>query len=196
MRRFPVIPTIIVATAVAIMIGLGVWQLRRSQEKEALLARYEAAANLPAVHWPTMTVDDARLPLFRAASTMCLNPVATTVIAGRNNRGQSGYSHLVDCQTGAEGPGIRVDIGWSQDPRAGDRWPGGQVSGIIAPDSRQRIRLVSAAGLAGLEASAPPSPADIPNNHSSYAVHWFLFAVSAALIYVLAVRSRAPGKQR
>ena len=196
MRRLPLVPTIIVASAVAVMIGLGVWQLQRAQEKEALLARYETAANLPAVHWPTAGVDDARLPLFRAASAMCLKPVATTVVAGRNNRGHSGYSHLVDCQTGAEGPGIRVDIGWSQDPRAGDRWRGGQVSGIIAPDSQQRIRLVSAVGLAGLEASAPPSPTDIPNSHRSYAVQWFLFAVSAAVIYVLAVRSRAPGKQR
>ena len=53
-----------------------------------------------------------------------------------------------------------------------------------------RMRLVSATGLAGLEASAPPSLETIPNNHRSYAVQWFLFAAIAAVIYVLAVRSR------
>ena len=37
MPRFPVISTIIVALAVATMIGLGIWQLQRKGEKEALL---------------------------------------------------------------------------------------------------------------------------------------------------------------
>src|SRR5205085_173423 len=36
-RRLPLIPTIIVAAAVAIMIGLGVWQLQRARWKEGLL---------------------------------------------------------------------------------------------------------------------------------------------------------------
>jgi surfeit locus 1 family protein len=41
-----------------------------------------------------------------------------------------------------------------------------------------------------LVASAPPSPATIPNNHLNYAVQWFLFAGIAALIYFLALRQR------
>ena len=49
MKRWPIIPTIIVIIAVAIMIGLGVWQLQRKAEKEALLARYNAADGLPAI---------------------------------------------------------------------------------------------------------------------------------------------------
>ena len=43
-RKLPIIPTILVALAVATMIGLGFWQLERRQEKEALLASYAAAA--------------------------------------------------------------------------------------------------------------------------------------------------------
>lgn len=190
MAKIPLLPTIVVAVAVAAMIGLGVWQLSRAQEKEALLARYGAADILPPIAWPSVPPDTAKLPLFRKAAVMCLEPVAARLLAGRNLQGQSGYSHLVDCRTGAEGPGARVDIGWSQDPRAGAVWKGGRVSGIIAPDTEQRMKLVSAVGLGGLEASAPPSPADIPNNHRSYAVQWFLFAVAAAVIYVLALRAR------
>lgn len=195
MAKMPLLPTIVVGLAVAVMIGLGVWQLARAQEKEALLARYGAAENLPPITWPAVPPDTAKLPLFRKAAVMCLEPVAAKLLAGRNLQGQSGYSHLVDCRTGAEGPGARIDIGWSQDPRAGAPWKGGRVSGVIAPDTEQRIKLVSATGLAGLEASAPPSPADIPNNHRSYAVQWFLFAVAAAVIYVLALRARTGSRE-
>ena len=34
-RKLPLIPTILVALAVAAMIGLGIWQLERRKEKEA-----------------------------------------------------------------------------------------------------------------------------------------------------------------
>ncbi|HVF84165.1 MAG TPA: SURF1 family protein [Sphingomicrobium sp.] len=189
-RRLPLIPTIVVLAAVAVMIGLGVWQLRRAAEKEAMLQWFQAATGLPAVSWPSIILADDKLPLFRQSSGICLQPVGVKLIAGRNRTGESGYSHLVDCRTGAEGPGMRVDIGWSRDPRAGADWRGGPVKGTVAPDGEVRMRLVSANGLAGLAASAPPNTADIPNNHRSYAVQWFLFAGLALGIYLLAVRSK------
>lgn len=189
-RRLPIIPTIVVLVAVATMIGLGIWQLRRASEKNAMLQRLEAAAGLPPVGWPTLPIPEDRLPLFRQANGMCLQPVSKTVIAGRNRNGESGYSHLVNCRTGTEGSGMRVDIGWSKDPRAGGNWRGGPVDGTIAPDSQTQLRLVSATGLAGLEPSAPPNTADIPNNHRSYALQWFLFAAAALGIYLLALRGR------
>src|SRR3546814_8511869 len=40
MRRFPLIATLIVALAVAAMIGLGVWQLQRMTWKDGLLNSY------------------------------------------------------------------------------------------------------------------------------------------------------------
>ena len=43
-RKLPLIPTILVALAVAAMIGLGIWQLERRKEKEALLAAKEKAS--------------------------------------------------------------------------------------------------------------------------------------------------------
>jgi cytochrome oxidase assembly protein ShyY1 len=189
-RRLPVLATLIVVAAAAIMIGLGVWQLQRAQEKEAMLARFEAAAGLPPVAWPTSPIGSEDAPLFRRSSGHCLQPVATKAIAGRNRQGESGYSHLVDCRTGSEGPGMRVDIGWSRDPRAGATWAGGPVTGVIAPDGEMRMRLVSTSGLAGLQPSSAPSPSDIPNNHRSYAVQWFLFAAIALVIYGLAVRAK------
>ena len=78
-----------------------------------------------------------------------------------------------------------VILGWSRDPKA-PAWRGGEVMGVIAPGPR----LVADPPLAGLAANARPDPSDIPNNHLSYAVQWFLFAATALVIYVLAVRKR------
>ena len=50
-----------------------------------------------------------------------------------------------------------VVTGWAKDPNAMTNWRGGPVSGVIGPDQRNRMRLVSGEGLGGLEASAPPS---------------------------------------
>jgi surfeit locus 1 family protein len=188
-RRLPLLATLMVTGAVLTMIGLGIWQLQRLGEKKALLARYEAARDLPAIAFPTIPVGED-LPLFRQASGNCLRVIARRTGAGENLKGETGFVHIADCGSGAEGPGMAVEFGWSKDPNAGGGWKGGEVRGIIAPDSRSRMRLVSSTGLGGLEASKPPSPDSIPNNHLAYAIQWFLFAFIAALIYALALRKR------
>jgi cytochrome oxidase assembly protein ShyY1 len=53
-----------------------------------------------------------------------------------------------------------------------------------------RMRLVAASAPPGLEPSAAPSVSAIPNNHRSYALQWFAFALIALVIYGLAVRKR------
>ena len=192
-RRIPIIPTIIVALAVATMIGLGFWQIRRAHEKEALLASYAAAKDMDEIGFPTMPLAGDP-PLFQRATGRCLQVTGWRQVAGENRRGQIGYAFLADCSTGAEGPGMVVDAGWSANPQAKPTWTGGEVAGTIAPDKQSRMRLVSAAGLGGLEASAPPSPAMIPNNHRSYAFQWFAFAAVALVIYVLALAKRNKGQ--
>jgi len=190
MRRLPLFPTLLVAAACLVMIGLGIWQLQRAGEKKALLARYAAAQGQPPIAFPTIPINEDALPLFRRASGNCVRVQSRRTAAGENRRGESGFLHIADCGSGAEGPGMAVELGWSKNPNAGAGWKGGEVEGVIAPDRKSRMRLVSATGLAGLEPSAPPSPASIPNNHLSYAIQWFVFAGIAALIYWLAVRKR------
>ena len=189
-RRLPVIPTIVVLAAVAVMITLGVWQLRRAAWKEGLIARYAQAAQLPPIAFPTEPLSDEALPLFRHATGTCLRTVARRAGAGQNRSGEPGFVHIVDCATGAEGPGMSVELGWSKDPNARIAWAGGLVSGIIAPDSKKRMRLVAASAPPGLQPSAEPSLESIPNNHRSYAVQWFAFAAIALTIYGLAVAKR------
>ena len=188
-RRWPLIPTIIVAAAIATMIGLGIWQLQRREQKLALLETLAAAQHLPPIAWPTAP-STAPLPLDRAASGNCRSVAGFRTAAGQNDGGDPGFLVIADCRVGAEGPGMAVEIGWSKNPNAGHDYKGGPVSGIIAPDSVSRMRLVATKPGPGLEASAPPSPDSIPNNQLSYAIQWFLFAAMAAVIYPLALRRR------
>jgi surfeit locus 1 family protein len=189
MKRWPIIPTIIVVIAVAIMIGLGVWQLQRKAEKEALLARYNAADGLPAIAWPVVP-DPKALPLFRRSTVMCGKVIKIESVSGSNRAGDAGFAHVASCQTGgAEGVNAKVAIGWSERPQS-PSWNGGLVRGIIAPDGVQLIKLVSTDRADGLQQLALPSPAQIPNNHFLYAIQWFIFAAAASIIYILAVRKR------
>ena len=189
-RRLPILPTLIVLAAVAVMIGLGIWQLRRAHWKDGLIAQYQHAEKLPPLTWPTEPIAKEQLPLFRHATGICLKPIGQRAVAGENRTGEPGYAHIVDCSTGAEGPGMSVEVGWSKNPNARVNWNGGLVSGVIAPDRRSGMRLVAASAPPGLEPSALPSLASIPNNHRSYAAQWFSFAAIALIIYGLAVRKR------
>ena len=183
-RRFPVVATLVVLVAVGIMIRLGYWQLDRLAQKEALLARYAAAGpSVPEVRWPGSATDvDDRL--FHRSSVDCLEVTGSRIVSGRSLSGEAGLVHRFSCVL-AGGGMADVVLGWSRNP-APRVWRGGAVSGIIAPGPR----LIADPPLAGLEANARPDPRDIPNNHLSYAVQWFLFAAVALVIYVLAVRKR------
>jgi len=198
-RRVPIVPTIVVAVAVAAMIALGLWQLvDRLPKKEAFLAQLAANPARPPIAFPR-TPDD-RL-LFRRTSGVCLQPVSIK-LAGA---GASGYRAIARCRTGAEGPGMIVQLGTTRDPNAKVAWAGGPVAGFIshAPDGRsligslfdrrpQDMLLVAATPPAGLAPNGRPDIASVPNNHLAYGVQWFLFAGIASVIYVLAVVRRAP----
>ncbi|HEX6661486.1 MAG TPA: SURF1 family cytochrome oxidase biogenesis protein [Sphingomicrobium sp.] len=193
-KRLPLIPTIVVAAAIAVLIGLGVWQLKRAVWKEQLLARFAAAEKLPPITWPTAPIKGDQLPLFRHATGMCLRPIGKWAIAGENRAGEAGYVQIVDCATGAEGPGMSVEVGWSKNPNARIAWPGGLVSGIIVPDRRTRMRLVAATAPPGLEPSRAPSVESVspisPSGHRMYAATWFALALAALIIYAIAIVKR------
>ena len=193
LRRLPILPTIVVLIAIGIMIRLGLWQLDRMHEKEALLARYAAAPAMSAdVPFP-QSEKMAEPVLYRHSRIDCRQVTDLTTKAGHNLKGENGQAHYASCVL-AGGGKAQVVLGWSRDPKAAPRWEGGEIMGTIAPGPR----LVADPPLAGLDANARPDPSDLPNNHLSYAVQWFLFAVVALVIYGLAVRKRLadPGPRR
>lgn len=187
MKRIPILPTLLVLVAVGYMIHLGLWQLQRLSEKQAMLARYEAAQAVgDEVRWPSSSAQTERA-LYHRTRVECRSAARPTTVSGRNAKGEAGLAHVVTCAD-ADGGERQVVLGWSRNPAA-PVWTGGTVMGWIAPGPR----LVADPPVAGLEANARPDPKDIPNNHLAYAVQWFLFAGVALVIYALALRKRLRG---
>jgi surfeit locus 1 family protein len=197
MKRLPVIPTIIVALAVATMIGLGLWQLlERRPAKLDYIAQLAGNPSKPLIAFPR---EPDQSLLFRRVSGSCTPPTRIEV----KGAGSAGFRLIARC--GGE-QGMVVQLGVTRDPNAKVAWPGGPVTGFIsnAPDGRsaiaslfddtpQRLMLVADPVPAGLPLSPNPSPdvSAVPNPHLSYALQWFFFALSAAVIYFLAVRRYA-----
>jgi surfeit locus 1 family protein len=204
MKRFPIVATTLVGAAVAAMIALGIWQLQRRDEKEALLAHLAANQRLAPIAFPTIPVGDDLL--FRRASVLCLKPVAWQSRGGRDATGRTGWRQIASCSTGAEGPGVMVQIGIASTAGAKPNWGGGKVSGYIshAPSAvpmiaavfshaPKTLMLVADPPLAGLATNPPADLSSVPNNHLAYAVQWFLFALVAGVIYTIALRRRLRG---
>ena len=206
-RRLPVWPTLLVLVAALVMVRLGVWQLDRRQEKQALLARYaanEAKPLLPFVAlWPVG--DEA---LFRRTSLTCLQATDWHAEAGRSRTGLSGWRHLATCRTGVEGPGAMVDLGVSTSSQA-PSWRGGRVTGrlVWAPSPAPLVArlfglptaptplVISEAAAPGLQPTEQPGPSTITNNHLSYAVQWFVFAALSVGLYALLLWRRWHGQR-
>ena len=183
-RKVPIVSALVVLIAAAIMIALGVWQLGRADEKAALLASYANADGEPGLVVFPADEKSAEPLLYRRSSLECASVRKMEQVAGTSAAGARGWTHRATCATKRGGTAL-VDLGWSAIPIPAN-WASGAVSGIVAPGPR----LVADPALAGLEPLAKPDPRDLPNNHLSYAVQWFLFALTALVIYALALRRR------
>ena len=186
-KRIPIIPTIIVVAAAAIMVALGIWQLGRAEEKKLLIERYSQASEIE---------EPASFPLggtgeevwFRRSEIDCREGRPIEPVAGRAANGAKGWAMRTACPV-SEKAAIIVDLGFSPDLAKPD-WEGGLISGVIAPGPR----LIANPPVAGLQPLAKPDPGDLPNNHLAYAGQWVFFALTALVIYGFALKSRASKK--
>jgi surfeit locus 1 family protein len=201
--RWPIIPTIIVAAAIATMIALGIWQIQRGRERDAQAVTFAAnSQNIERVTYPLIPpIPDAML--YRRSSVVCLEVTGWQPSGGVAADGTRGFRFIAQCRTGAEGPGALIDMGVSTDPQFRPRWTAGIVTGRISLMPGEggmlarlfggpppRPLLVSEAAPPGLLVSAPPDPTTRENSSWAYAAQWFIFAAAAAVIYVLALRRR------
>jgi len=189
LRDFPIIPTIFVVAAAATMVALGIWQIGRADEKAALIAQFEAqSARDEVVEIKTGREDFA----YRRIRMECDNPRGWQAVAGRNRRGQTGFAHRYLCAVQPFFDDLPehtyADIGWSQSPQQ-PVFDGGVVEGVLVKMGIG-FKVIADPALAGLEPLAKPDPNDLPNNHIAYAGQWFFFAITALVIYFLALRSR------
>lgn len=210
MKRLPLLPTLLVALAVVTMLCLGVWQLQRKAEKEALLARLAANRSMPAISIVSEEMryvkDENR---YRPVFGNCVRVVEWRVEGGRASNEEPGYRHLATCVSKpsslGSASGFVVDLGVSKSPIFRPAWRGGKVFGWLStvPQHYSVIEkaigkipvpeplLVSYSSPAGLVPTWQPANATISNNHLFYALQWFFFAGAAAVIYLLALRRRS-----
>jgi surfeit locus 1 family protein len=211
-RRIPIFSTIVVIAAVLTMIGLGIWQLQRKQEKEALIALYSRSAGNGAVvdNWYSdpFTADPSFA--YRRVAGDCMPIGDPQLVSGRSASGQSGLVAAVPCRilSGFDLAGSYVLVlGWT-DSVEKMRWNGGKFAGTLVPTTKMNVmqpeesgkgydrfvhaeyHIVADPPLAGLEPMAKPDPGDLPNNHLAYAGQWFFFALTALVIYVLALQRK------
>ncbi len=176
-------PTIVVLIAVGVMIWLGFWQIDRMHQKAALISEFQAQQAAEPV---ILLSDNYPLP-YRRVAIDCLAARQPEAKSGRNAQGEAGWGLSVLCITRTGVP-MRVILGWSRGFQPVP-WDGGKVTGTFLTD-KTGARIIADPPLAGLQANARPDPKDLPNNHWSYAIQWFLFAATALVIYGLALRKR------
>lgn len=187
-RRLPLWPTLLVAAAVAAMIALGVWQLRRAEWKADLIARYsQAQAMSSEVPWPRSETE-MESSLFRWSGFDCERVLGIRITAARSAANESGVAQIARCAIDGGGE-AEVALGWSR-PTEEFAWAGGPVNGVIGPGGTFGGVLYAARNPDGLRPLAAPDPNDLPRNHLMYAGQWFFFALTALVIYVLALRKR------
>ncbi len=193
--RLPLVPTLMVIVAIPILIALGIWQLDRAREKDAMLAALATAPNQP-----VLTIEGLDWPAgldFRRVRTRCESVGTPDAVAGRSADGQAGYSYIADCAPSPMEDALRINLGW--DPRP-DRViaAGGpvNVTGLLRADASRADQLhaipyllIADPALGGLEPSLQPTIDDIPDNHMAYAFQWFGFAGVLAIIYGIYVRT-------
>ncbi|MGQ0558316.1 MAG: SURF1 family protein [Sphingosinicella sp.] len=192
MKRIPILATLIVALAVATMIGLGTWQLRRATWKDGLIAHYREAAARPLLELDPLIAAGRPLPpiSFRRVRVTCrLAGAVPELRGGRSQDGVGGYVYLVPCRRSLP---LMIDTGWTRLPDQSLRFTQtGPVTGR-AGLARAGIPVIvtSESAPPPLRPSLQPSLDAIPNNHRLYAFQWFAFAILALVIYALALRRR------
>ena len=187
-RRIPVIATLVVLAAVAVMVRLGLWQLDRMAEEERKLVQYAAAASdVRPIAFPNDS--SSQRAHYRRSNVVCASTGSWRGTAGSSTNGEAGYVQIVECNT-RDGEIVNVQAGWSRSLEP-PQWAGGPVSGIVAPNRDGSSLLVADPPLAGMEANSLPTPdEDQPGKNLAYAGQWFFFALTALVIYVLALRRR------
>lgn len=200
--------TLITVPAVAVMVGLGVWQLQRLEWKESLLARVQERIHAPPVPLPAAVDDPGAIDLRPVTVAGVLLDSRSQKVPARPRQGRAGYE-IITPLVRAQGAPVLVNRGWVPlDDRSApgpDRpvtWRGvarmpGSAGWVHIPD------LVAAAGIGAalpvvvevLPGQEPPGApagieprADLPNNHFQYALTWFGLAATLAVIYVLSQR--------
>lgn len=207
MRRY-LFPLILGVVGFAILVNLGLWQLRRADWKEGLLAEIQQGIEADPVHLPAAIDPSMKyLPVFLRGRT-----TGEEILILSGTKEEAGYQ-VVSALVTEDGRRIMVDRGFiPQDDRRAARpptdlvvdgnlhWPDEKAAATPEPNLTENIWfarevdrmaaqlhtlpvLVVARAVGGDRQGVTPIPVgidDIPNNHLSYALQWFMIALTWA----------------
>ncbi len=104
-------PTVFTIPALALLIGLGIWQVQRLHWKEGLLAHIDAQMRAPAVELPAKIDDPASWEYRRVRVTGHYQNDKELYLYATGPDGDAGYLVLTPLVR-AEGPPVLIDRGW------------------------------------------------------------------------------------
>jgi cytochrome oxidase assembly protein ShyY1 len=192
--------TLVVAAAAALMVNLGLWQLRRLDERQAfnslVNARTTIEAQAPQASWlgPDANVADAEWRVVELAGKFEGKTDAIAV---------SGGYHLVSPLTLDTGQTVLINRGGIDVTSDIPGPPEGEIT--LVGRIRQVPQALRQDGVTGtyveaISASPPdgnvaavPLPVLSEGNHLSYTLQWFSFSGCVLVGWVLAVRRTAAG---
>jgi surfeit locus 1 family protein len=197
-KSVPLLPTLLVAALVAVLAGLGVWQLQRREWKADLITQLEAAQTLPLlepIDFQRAMQGDISVQYRRAELPCSPGTVLPYDLKGGSSiGGKSGYLVLVSCRPNREPPDIVAVAGWTKRADAGrtDIIVDTIFKGLViehpygdAP-GRPQFMLIPDTAVPPLLPSRMPTP--------SYAGQWFGLALVLVAIYAIWLRRRLRGE--
>lgn len=110
--RPTLLPTLAAAVLMALFLALGVWQLNRAQEKQAMLRQHEDLSQRRAVQLRLPIADPAQWRHRRVTVTGRFDSDRQFLLDNRVSRGQVGYHVLTPLRLFASGGSVLVDRGW------------------------------------------------------------------------------------
>ena len=135
-------PTALAIPALALLIGLGIWQLHRLDEKAALLARIDAGLAAEPAPLPATIADPAAWDYRRVRVEGVFLHDGELHLTGRAYRGQAGLQVVTPLRrtdTAAPGQIILVNRGWVPIERSGRATrPDGLPAGVVTVSAISR----------------------------------------------------------
>ncbi len=131
-------PTLLTLPMLAVLIGLGTWQLQRLEWKQGLIAERQTRSTAPAIELPREIADPRALEFRRVQLTGRFLHDREMYLTSRTYKGQVGV-HVVTPFVLADDRGLLVDRGWvpmaRRDPASR---PEGQVEGVVTLEALLR----------------------------------------------------------
>ncbi len=148
----------LIVLAVAVLVGLGVWQLQRNQWKQDLVAQYDARTEAPPLTIRDATGLDPEELDYRHVTLEGQYPAGEVMLlANRIRAATRGQELIVPLQPADGGPLVLVNYGWVPDgwwDSTAIQWPTTPIEGLARSIEGRDARQTDAGTWTGVSAEA------------------------------------------